>query len=349
MKSTLKYQKPMNKKLRHSSKSHHFRPKKKILLVCGSLNQTRIMHAIGGQLKNSYELKYSTFYIDGFWSFLNRTTLINRTIAGGTFKEQSSQYLRDHRLPVDEGGYEDNYDLVLIPQDVFLAKRPRGVPRVLIQEGMTDPTHFWFYFTRLLRLPLWFSSTSGTGLSRAYEFFCVASEGYKSHFAGLGISTDKLYVTGIPTFDDCKKIKPAPEYLGYSLVATSDSRETGKWYDFRHQYLRKLRKQINNQKIIFKLHPNEKYEKAKKEIISIFPEAIVVQQGSIDPLIAACSELYCQYSSVAFIGKALGKKVYSYYSGHYLDERLPWQNNGSSALLIANHIRDYLSVGELKE
>ncbi len=70
---------------------------------------------------------------------------------------------------------------------------------------MTDPEKLNYYMVRYLQLPRYLGATSLTGLSHAHTLFCVASEGYKDFFIKKGCNPDKIVVTGIRIFDNCKE------------------------------------------------------------------------------------------------------------------------------------------------
>ena len=59
-------------------------------------------------------------------------------------------------------------------------------------------------------------------------------------------------------------------------------------------------------------------------------------------MIANCSELITQYSTVVYIGIALGKPVHSYFNIEVLKKQLPIQNEGASAQNIAAIAREYV-------
>ena len=65
-------------------------------------------------------------------------------------------------------------------------------------------------------------------------------------------------------------------------------------------------------------------------------DAIIFTTGNTDHMIANCYELITQYSSVVYLGMALGKKVHSYFPLEILQERMPIQNGGISAKSIAD-------------
>ena len=60
-------------------------------------------------------------------------------------------------------------------------------------------------------------------------------------------------------------------------------------------------------------------------------------------MIANCDELITQYSTVVYIGIALGKKVHSYFDVDELRKRIPMQNGGTSAQSIAELCLAYLN------
>src|SRR5208337_97915 len=201
---------------------------KKILFICGSLNQTTIMHQIANQLEN-HECSFTPYYGDGIVKALTERGLLDFTVLGGRFKEQTDGHLRKHDLKVDYRGETNNYDLVVTCQDLIIQKNIRKKKIVLVQEGMTDPENLIYHVVRKLKLPRYLASTSMTGLSHAYAKFCVASEGYRDHFIKKGVDPRRITVTGIPNFDnvDSYRVNDFP-YKHYALVATSDSRETFK-------------------------------------------------------------------------------------------------------------------------
>lgn len=95
--------------------------------------------------------------------------------------------------------------------------------------------------------------------------------------------------------------------------------------------------------MLFKLHPNEKKERAIKEIRKYAPaDALIFQEGNTHHMIANCSELITQYSTVVYTGIALGKKVHSWFDLDTLKRQVPIQNQGTSALNIAQVCRDFL-------
>jgi hypothetical protein len=208
---------------------------------------------------------------------------------------------------------------------------------------MTDPENLLYHIVKTLKLPRYLASTSTTGLSNAFEVFCVASEGYKQLFIAKGVKGDKIKVTGIPNFDNAEQFcnNDFP-YKNFVLVATSDMRETLR-FENRKKFIRKVKSLADGKQIIFRLHPNEKVERATAEIKGIIPDALVYTEGCTEEMIANCDVLITQYSSVVYIGLALGKKVHSYFDVEQLRKLTPVQNKGASAKNIADSCRKLLS------
>ena len=139
---------------------------------------------------------------------------------GGEFRKRSEKYLKDNKLKIDYRGEGNYYDLVFTCTDLIIQKNIKGKKIILVQEGMTDPEDIMYYIVKYLKLPRYFASTSTTGLSNYYKYFCVASEGYKELFIKKGVSPEKIIVTGIPNFDNVKEnINNDFIYRDYVLVA----------------------------------------------------------------------------------------------------------------------------------
>lgn len=314
---------------------------KKILFICGSLNQTTIMHQIANHL-NEHDCYFTPYYGDSIVKALSERGMLDFTALGGRFREQSEMHLKKHRLNIDYRGERNNYDLVVTCQDLIIQKNIRNKKIVLVQEGMTDPENIVYRLVKKFRLPRYLASTSMTGLSHRYEKFCVASEGYRELFIRKGVEPGKVVVTGIPNFDniDLCRTNDFP-HRNFALVATSDARETFK-LDNRKRFIRKAQLLSRGKPIIFKLHPNEKPGRAE-EIRKILPDALIFQDCDINPMIANCGVLITQYSSVAYVGLALDKEVHSYFERDELKRLMPVQNGGRSAGNIADICRGYLS------
>jgi hypothetical protein len=207
---------------------------------------------------------------------------------------------------------------------------------------MTEPENLIFHMVRLFSLPRWMAGTSATGLSDAYHLFFVASEGYRDLFISKGVTPSKIRVTGIPNFDHAAQyLKNDFPYKNFVLAATSDRRETMN-YENRRKFIDKVLKIAAGRQVIFKLHPNENWDRATREINTYSPGSLVFTHTDIRPLIANCEVLITAHSSVVYIGLALGKEVYSDICLEQLQRLTPVQNRGTSAGRIAETAREDL-------
>ncbi|MEW6506441.1 MAG: CDP-glycerol glycerophosphotransferase family protein [Bacteroidota bacterium] len=309
--------------------------KKKILFICGSLNQTSMMHQISHHFQD-YECRFTPYYADGFINYVVSKGYLNFSILNGPFRRATEKYLRDNNLEIDYRGLKYEYDLIYTCADLIYPKNIRNKKVILVQEGMTDPENFMFYLVKYLNLPRWLASTSAMGMSYLYDLFCVASYGYKDFFVKQkGVKPEKIIVTGIPNFDNLKQyLNNDFEHKNYVLVCTSDARETFK-FERRIKFIKDCVKIANGKQLIFKLHPNEKVNRATREINKYAPGSIIFSSGNTNHMIANCDVLITQYSSTAFVGLTLGKEVHSYFNINELNKLLPLQNNGTSAERIA--------------
>ena len=317
--------------------------KKRIFFICGSMNQTTQMHQISAHLRE-YDHSFSPYYCDGPLEILRRLGLIEFTIAGNKLAGRCRKYLQAQGLSIDYQGKNRPYDLVVTCSDLILPRNIRADRIVLVQEGITDPESPVFHLVRRLRfLPLWLAGTSTTGLSDAYQAFCVASEGYRDFFIRKGVRPEKIVVTGIPNFDDCRRYcnNDFP-YRKYVLACTSPLREIFRSED-RKAFIRKAVEIAGSRPLIFKLHPNENAERATREIGWQAPGAMVFTTGSAEEMIANCEVLITRFSSTAFVGLALGKETHSDFDMGELRRLMPIQN-GSAALQIANVCRRLLDA-----
>lgn len=316
--------------------------KRKILFICGSLNQTTMMHKIALHFPDD-DCFFTSYYSDGFVKILAKTGFLDFCILGGQFKKRTLDYINKYNLNIDSEGSANDYDLVYTCSDLIMPKNILDKKVILVQEGMTDPENLMYFIVKNLKLPRWLASTSTTGLSNSYTKFCVASEGYRKLFIRKGVDPDKIIVTGIPNFDDCNKyIHNDFPHKNYVLVATSDIRETFK-YENRKKFIEYAKKIANGKQLIFKLHPNENVERASAEINAYAPGALIYSSGNTSQMIANCDTLITHYSSVVFIGLALGKEVFSDIDINELKELIPIQNNGTSAKTIADIGRRLMS------
>jgi hypothetical protein len=314
----------------------------KALFICGSLNQTTQMHQVAQQLPE-LDAYYTPFYCDGGLEVIRRVGLAEYTIAGRRWRKVCLRYLRRHKLPTDFEGRRGGYDLVVSCTDLVVPQNIRRQPLVVVQEGITDPARFWYQVRRFLPfLPRMLAGTAWTGTSNLYDRLCVASEGYRELFVSRGADRSKVVVTGIPNFDDCARYRNNSfPHHGYVLVCTSDARETFK-VDRRKRFIQRAVAIANGRPMVFKLHPNENWDRAKMEIARWAPGSEVYTEGSAEEMVANSDAVVCQYSTLAFVGLALGKEVHSYYRLAELRRLAPLQG-GRAAERIADVCRALLA------
>jgi hypothetical protein len=314
---------------------------RRVLLIGGSLNQTTIMHAVARELRGQ-RCAFAPYYADGLLRRAAEAGLLDFTILAGQARRRTLAYLRAHGLEIDERGARGPYDLVVTGSDLVVPANVKGRPLVLVQEGMTDPEDWRYRLVRAAGLPRFLANTSMTGLSHAYARFCVASEGYAELFRRKGVRPETLVVTGLPNFDDFESAldNDFPR-RGYVLAATSCLRETGKPED-RRGFIRRARRLADGRPLVFKLHPNERVQRARREIEREAPEAVVYAEGNTHHMVANCEVFVTRYSSVVFAAAALGKEVHSDLAPETLRSLLPWQNGGTSGKRIADVCREVL-------
>jgi hypothetical protein len=314
----------------------------RVLFLGGSLNQTTQMHRIAGELPDC-DHAFSPYWCDGGLELLRRAGRLEFTILGERHRRRCLDYLDRHGLAVDLEGRRGGYDLVVTCSDLLVQKRLRGRRVVLVQEGILDPVEWPFRVWRRMRfLPRWIAGTATTGLSGAYDRFCVASPGYRDLFVANGAPAERVVVTGIPNFDDCAQYHANDfPHRGYVLVCSSDGRETFK-RDDRRRFLGDCVRLAAGRPLVFKLHPNEDAVRSTREIRAVAPDALVFASGSAEAMIANCDVLVTQWSSTIFVGLALGKECHSYFDLAELRRLLPLQH-GQAAARIAEVCRRVLA------
>ncbi|MGZ3474903.1 MAG: hypothetical protein ACXWUG_11865 [Polyangiales bacterium] len=313
------------------------------------MNQTTQMHAIARELGEAIDPWFTPYYVDGVMEVGRKLGLIDMTIAGRPWAERCFDYLRSNDLAVDYRGQRADYNLVFQCQDAFMPQNIRDKRVILVQEGMTDPEGLATWLVRKLGAPRWLASTSLTGTSDLYEKFCVASPGYRDLFIRKGVRPEKIVVTGIPNFDDMAKYRVnSIAARDYVLVCTSDTRETFNYRDDRRRFLKRCKEIAGDRPIVFKLHPNENHERNSAEIRQWFPQATIHRTGSAEEMVANCSVLVCEYSTLAFVGIALEKEVHTHYDLAELRRLLPLQNR-SAARNIAEVAREMLGIHPIVE
>ncbi len=316
---------------------------KNLLFICGSLNQTTMMHKISMHLPE-YNIFFTPFFADGLLDFLSQKGLTDFTILGGKHRESTVKYLQPKQLPVDNKGNARDYDLIISGTDTIVQNILRKTRFVLVQEGMIEPETWIYPIVKSLKLPRYIANTATTGLSDDYDVFCVASPGYKDEFIRKGVKPHKIIVTGIPNFDNfISYYENEFPHKGYVLVATSPLRETWR-LENRRAFIKKVAKITKGRPIIFKLHPIEDEIRARREILSIIPRATVLSDGNTEHMVANCEVLITQISSVTFVGVALGKEVHTDLDIPNLRKLMPIQNGGKSAKMIANICRKVVQI-----
>jgi hypothetical protein len=301
------------------------------------------MHQIARHLPE-YHCYFTPYFADGLLGFLGQWGFLDFTVLGGPHRHNTEAYLKQHHLPVDFGGQARDYDLILTCSDLLVQKNIRGKPVVLVQEGITEPEGVGFSLVRTLHLPPFLANTAAMGLSDTYDVFCVASPGYRDLFVKKGVRPEKIAVTGIPNFDFAEAYRTNDfPYQHYVLAMTSSHRELFT-RENRVKFIQETRRiagacpengQVITRQLIFKLHPNEDHRQAIDEIRRWAPEALIFRDGNTGHMIANCDVLVTQYSSVVFIGLALGKEVHSLFDLEPLRKLTPIQNGGTSARRIA--------------
>jgi hypothetical protein len=310
----------------------------RILFVGGSLNQTTMMHRVAACLPE-HEHAFSPLYGDGILRRLADAGRLDFTTLGGQARRRTLDYVATHGLLLDDGGRRGPYDLAVMGTDLIVPGNVRGRPMVLVQEGMTDPEDWRYRLVRALRLPRFLANTSMTGLSHAYDRFCVASDGYRELFVRKGVSAERIAVTGIPNFDDVQSFRHNDfPFRGYVLAATACLRETLK-PENRKAFIRKCLRIADGRALLFKLHPNEDVGRASREIGALAPQAAVFAEGNTGHMIANSDALITRYSSVVYVALALGKEVHADMDLNTLRALMPIQNGGRSALQIADICR----------
>lgn len=322
-------------------------PKKKILFLTGSLNQTIQMHKIASHLDTRYDCYFTQLFDDGkAINLLMKTGLVESVIISETYREKAENYYRQHGLKSDYRGETlgNTYEMVIMCSDMVFPKKFRNTKTIFIQEGMTDPMTIWSKIVRSMGLPGYYAmSTALNGASNQCDIYCVASQGYKDKFAEAGTGESKIIVTGMPNFDDMQSYYTNDfPHKNYVLAATSDIREL---YGFenRKKFIKNCAKIAGGRQLIFKLHPNELKERAIKEIKNNAPKGtLVFADGNANYMVANCDVLITQYSTLAYVGLELGKEVHSYFDVEELKSLAPLQNGGTSSQKIAAICRAYM-------
>src|SRR5215471_11118832 len=210
---------------------------KNILLICGTLNQTKAMMAIGNELAD-HNCYYTPFYCDGHLRRASERGQLDFTVLAGALRERTVKFMYQAQLPIDDRGEARDYDLVVTCTDLILQNNIEGKRIVLVQEGLTEREGLLYWLVRYLGVPRVFANTAAFGLSDGYEVFCVASAGARELFRAKGVQQRKMIITGIPNFDNVSGyLNNAFPYRDFVLICTSNARETFKYHN-RMRFLR---------------------------------------------------------------------------------------------------------------
>jgi hypothetical protein len=326
--------------------------RRKILFITGSINQTSQMHHISKHL-GDYDCWFSQLFADSAFlkTIIKYTPFADATVLADHFRVKSENYLRQYGLQIDYEGNKNKYDLVVYCTDMVVADKFKQTKTIWVQEGMIDKRTPLTDIVKTLQLPPYFTGdTSLNGSTNICDIYCTASEGYKNYFAKLGTDPSKLIVTGIPNYDNQRQFLDNDfPYHNYVMVATTDMRETYR-FENRPAFIKKAVKIAAGRQMLFKLHPNEKVDRAEAEIRKYAPAGtLIYHSGNTNHMIANCSELITQYSTVVYTGIALGKKAHSYFDLEELKRLAPIQNGGISAKNIAQICHGYIDFGGRKE
>lgn len=326
-------------------------PRKKVLFLIGSPNQTTQMHQIAELLRDEFEPYFSQVYYDGwmrkFYKFLLWTGGLERTAVSGIAKQKADNYLKSHGLANDFEArvFNHHYDLIVCCSDIIVPWNLLAKTKsVFVQEGMTDALHLWQRLVkRFTRFPILAIGTALNGMNNCCDIYCVASEGYAAHFREIGVDADKLVVTGIPNFDNVEKLRQNTfPHRGYVMLATTDMRETYR-FDDRPRLFAEATRIAAGRPLLVKFHPNEVMDRALAEARQHCPPGtLFFTEGNTEEMIANSVELITQYSTVAYVGLALGIPTHSFFDIEDLKRKLPWQNGGSSAARIAEICRGFV-------
>ncbi|WP_205529522.1 hypothetical protein [Taibaiella koreensis] len=318
---------------------------KKILFLTGSLNQTSQMYQVASAL-GEFDCWFSQLFTDHpLVNFLkNKTRLLDKTIISEPHRKKAEAYLKERDCAIDYGGSRHRYDLIVCCSDLIVPAPLKQTRTVWIQEGMIDKMTLLSRIIKALRLPpTWCFNTSLNGSTNQCDLYCAASDGYRDYISGMGTDPGKIWVTGTPNYDHAAQFLDNDfPYHDYVMVATTDMRETAR-PENRVRFIKKCVAIAAGRPLLFKLHPNENFDRAIGEIRQHTPEdTAIFTEGNTQHMIANCSELITQYSTVVYTGIALGKKVHSYFDVRQLKRLSPLQNGGTSAEQIATLCRSFI-------
>src|SRR5689334_22176059 len=105
--------------------------KKKILFICGSINQTTQMHQIAREMPE-YEHVYTPYYGNADYRAVRWLGLLEFTIGGHRLRKRCLDYLEHHHLPIDLDGQSGDWDLVFHCSDLVWPENITGKKIILV-------------------------------------------------------------------------------------------------------------------------------------------------------------------------------------------------------------------------
>lgn len=302
-----------------------------------------MMQQVYACLDGEFDCYFSPFYADGVLDLLAKMGLLEMSLMGKAAYFSNIEFCEKQGLQIDYRGTANDYDLVYMCTDVILPNNLKNKKIILVQEGTLMPKDWRFHLVKKLGLPRCMGDSALFGLSHAYEYLCVASEGYRQEFIRRGVQAERIRVTGIPNFDNVERFRHNSfPYRDFVLAATSNIRES-KRYEDRTGFIKKARHIAQGRQLIFKLHPMENHERAAREIMEHAPGSLIFTQGKIEEMIANCTAMVADFSSVILVAAAMQKQVFSAeYSPEEIARLSPVQNGGTSARHIAALGRELL-------
>ncbi len=170
---------------------------KRVLLICGSADETKRMVAVAAHLQNVQCWYTPHDYGTGLAQLARRLGLLETPPA------RSLEAPPEPTVDIDDHGRNSNYDFVLTGSDLVVPAHVAGKPMVLVHDGRTAPSNGFLWLRRRLPflVPRFLAGRAAMGQSKLFLKFCVASEEARQHFEALGVDPMRLEVTGLPADD----------------------------------------------------------------------------------------------------------------------------------------------------
>lgn len=321
-----------------------------ILFLPGTEIHFKQMSEIANSLSD-IDIYFAPFFADGKLELLRKTHIFDfifrKTPLGNSSHRKIKKIILESGFKTDEKAKKRDYDLVVVPSDIYLPSKIIKSKIVLIQEGGLYPDNFILSLVKIGIAPRFFANTAALGLSDKYEFFCVASEEYRKFFIERGIKSEKLRVTGISYYDNFEKYRVYPKKIPklpkkYVLACMSPSWESlGLEWD---SLISKARRKAKELKIplVVKVHPREeRYQirRLRKQNI------LVYQKPTAEYFAASAKYAFVQSSTSIYSLIHFGIPTESTKLDIEKCKKLmAWQNNGTSAKNIAAVCREILNM-----